>query len=71
MSFITLLCPAGDVISALYSDENWYRAEVLQNGLERIKVRLFDYGNEEEVGRSDVKPLSHLLNVMPQAIPCR
>ena len=62
----------GDVISALYKeDENWYRAEVLDSGKDRLKVRMFDYGTEDFVTRENIRPLSHLLNVMPQAIHCR
>ena len=61
----------GDVISALYNDGNWYRAEVLTTGEERIKVRMFDFATEDEVSVADIRPTSHLVTVMPQAVPCR
>ena len=72
VAMVTIHFPAGDVISVLYNeDENWYRAEVLDSGRDRLKVRMFDYGTEDFVTRENIRPLNHLLNVMPQAIRCR
>ncbi|XP_063690510.1 tudor domain-containing protein 1-like [Bolinopsis microptera] len=61
----------GDVISALYNDGNWYRAEVLTTGEDKIKVRMFDFATEDEVRVQDIRPTAHLVHVMPQAVPCR
>nr|XP_022905962.1 maternal protein tudor-like isoform X2 [Onthophagus taurus] len=56
---------------ALYTDEVWYRAQVVSVGKE-IRVKYVDYGNEEVVAINDLRePISeHIFMLKPQAIEC-
>lgn len=71
MFFPRLLIP-GDPCLALYkSDNQWYRAQVIQKNVRTFSVVFIDYGNEEDIEYKDVRPLSaSLLEMAPQAFLC-
>lgn len=58
---------------ALFSDDNqWYRAQVTEEGDKKVHVLFVDYGNESDVEKKDVRYLpKNLLEMAPQAFLCR
>ncbi|XP_044145132.1 tudor domain-containing protein 6 [Bufo gargarizans] len=52
-------------------DDNWYRAIVTRLEAGLVTVRFIDYGNEDSVGRDQIKQLpDSLIQIPPQAFPC-
>ncbi|XP_034050971.1 tudor domain-containing protein 6 [Thalassophryne amazonica] len=62
----------GSPCLALFSSDNqWYRAQVIQKTHNTLNVLFIDYGNESEVEIKHVKPLPFpLLEKAPQAFLC-
>ncbi|KAA0710831.1 Tudor domain-containing protein 6 [Triplophysa tibetana] len=57
---------------ARFSDELWYRAQVIHKLADAVSVVFIDYGNELEIDLTFVKSLSHeLLERAPQAFLCQ
>ncbi|KAG9494663.1 hypothetical protein GDO78_002160, partial [Eleutherodactylus coqui] len=62
----------GSPCNVLFSeDNNWYRAFVTRMEADLVTVRFIDYGNEDSVGRDQIRKLpEHLGKVPPQAFLC-
>lgn len=63
----------GSPCYALFSTDNqWYRAQIINNDIHNTKIRYVDFGNEEMVSLLNLKvPDSHqLVMLRPQAIEC-
>ncbi|XP_034530680.1 tudor domain-containing protein 6 [Notolabrus celidotus] len=62
----------GNPCLALFSSDNqWYRAQVLQRTESSLLVLFIDYGNESDVDIKNVRPLPQtLLDAAPQAFFC-
>lgn len=57
---------------ARFSDELWYRAQIITKLPNRLSVLFIDYGNESEIDLNSVKSLSReLLERPPQAFLCQ
>lgn len=57
---------------ARFSDELWYRAQVINKLANAVSVVFIDYGNESEIDLNSVKSLSHELLERPsQAFLCQ
>lgn len=64
---INQLCPGRPCI-ALFSDEMWYRAQIIKSST----VIFVDYGNEAETEPDSIKPLpARLIDYPLQAFPCQ
>ncbi|XP_056623220.1 tudor domain-containing 6 isoform X2 [Triplophysa dalaica] len=62
----------GVLCLARFSDELWYRAQVIHKLANAVSVVFIDYGNESEIDLNFVKSLSHeLLERPPQAFLCQ
>lgn len=63
---------AGSPCLALYSSDNqWYRAQVIDKAESTLRVVFIDYGNESEVDIKNVRPVSQtLLDKAPQGFLC-
>ncbi|XP_069582951.1 tudor domain-containing protein 6 [Ranitomeya imitator] len=62
----------GSPCNVMFSeDHNWYRAIVTKIETDLVTVRFIDYGNEDSVGRDQIRKLPELLvNLPPQAFLC-
>ncbi|KAL0169601.1 hypothetical protein M9458_034197, partial [Cirrhinus mrigala] len=57
---------------ALFSDQLWYRAQVINTHSKTVSVLFIDYGNESEIDLNSVKSLpTELLESPPQAFLCQ
>ncbi|XP_033118710.1 maternal protein tudor-like isoform X2 [Anneissia japonica] len=62
---------AGLTCCAKYTDESWYRAKILKVKGQDASIQFVDYGNISLVKTSDLKPLQHKFENLPeQAIAC-
>uniref|UniRef100_A0A3B3Z8L6 Tudor domain-containing protein n=1 Tax=Periophthalmus magnuspinnatus TaxID=409849 RepID=A0A3B3Z8L6_9GOBI len=70
--FFAHLQLVGTPCLALYkSDNQWYRAQVVEKKRDAFLVVFIDYGNEEDIDYKDVRPISpSLLEMAPQAFLC-
>ncbi|XP_044022078.1 tudor domain-containing 6 isoform X2 [Siniperca chuatsi] len=71
MMFLKTLDPGSPCLALFSSDNQWYRAQVIQRTDNTLHVVFIDYGNESEVDIKDVRPLPQsLLDEAPQAFLC-
>ncbi|KAI8993849.1 transcription factor [Trametes punicea] len=58
---------AGDLVSAKFSDGQWYRARVRRASpvKKEAEVTFIDYGNQDTVGFSDIRPLEGRFRALP------
>ncbi|CDO69288.1 hypothetical protein BN946_scf184976.g7 [Trametes cinnabarina] len=58
---------AGDLVSAKFSDGQWYRARVRRASpiKKEAEVTFIDYGNQDTVGFSDIRPLDPRFRSLP------
>ncbi|XP_065822123.1 tudor domain-containing 6-like isoform X1 [Labrus bergylta] len=69
--FSETLGPGGPCLALYSSDNQWYRAQVIQSTESLLHVLFIDYGNEAEVDIDNVRPLPQsLLEKAPQAFLC-
>ncbi|XP_041828326.1 tudor domain-containing 6 isoform X3 [Melanotaenia boesemani] len=70
-SFPETLEPGSPCLALFSTDNQWYRAQILQKADRTLHVLFIDYGNESEVDIMNVRPLpQNLLEVPPQAFLC-
>lgn len=70
LKFHKTLSP-GSPCLALFTDNQWYRAQVIQMLEDTFRVLFVDYGNESDVDKENVRPVPHgLLGKAPQAFLC-
>ena len=57
----------GDLVSAKFSDGQWYRAKVRRASpiKKEAEVTFIDYGNQDTVGFSDIRPLDPKFRSLP------
>ncbi|KAM6968641.1 tudor domain-containing 6 [Tautogolabrus adspersus] len=71
MMFSETLGPGSPCLALYSSDNQWYRAQVIQSTESLLYVLFIDYGNETEVDIENVRPLPQsLLEKAPQAFFC-
>nr|XP_004540143.1 tudor domain-containing protein 6 [Maylandia zebra] len=69
--FPEVLVPGSPCLALFSSDNQWYRAQVIQKTNSTLDVLFIDYGNESEVSIKDVRSIpQHLLEIPPQAFLC-
>ncbi|CAI5695797.1 unnamed protein product [Oreochromis niloticus] len=69
--FPEVLVPGSPCLALFSSDNQWYRAQVIQKTDNTLNVLFIDYGNESEVSIKDVRSIpQHLLEIPPQAFLC-
>ncbi|XP_075879372.1 tudor domain-containing 6 [Nelusetta ayraudi] len=69
-NFVKTLCPGSPCI-ALFTDNQWYRAQVTEIHEDTFEVIFIDFGNEAEVDRDNVRPLPQVCQgTTPQAFMC-
>ncbi|KAG8013159.1 Tudor domain-containing protein 6, partial [Nibea albiflora] len=69
--FTKTLGPGSLCLALFCSDEQWYRAQVINRVDDSFHVLFIDYGNESDVDINNVRPLSqNLLDNAPQAFLC-
>ncbi|TMS21771.1 Tudor domain-containing protein 6 [Larimichthys crocea] len=69
--FTKTLGPGSSCLALFCSDEQWYRAQVINRVDDSFHVVFIDYGNESDVDLKNVRPLSqNLLDNAPQAFLC-
>ncbi|CAK6966033.1 tudor domain-containing 6 [Scomber scombrus] len=69
--FPKTLDPGCPCLALFYSDNQWYRAQVIQRTGNTLNVLFVDYGNESEVDIKDVRTVPQsLLEQAPQAFLC-
>ncbi|KAI0356228.1 transcription factor [Trametes cingulata] len=58
---------AGDLVSAKFSDGQWYRARVRRSSpiKKEAEVTFIDYGNQDTVGFKDIRPLDPKFRSLP------
>ncbi|XP_039529135.1 tudor domain-containing 6 isoform X2 [Pimephales promelas] len=62
----------GGLCLALFSDQQWYRAQIIKTHDKTVSVLFIDYGNESEIDLNFVKFLpTKLLESPPQAFLCQ
>ncbi|XP_051801728.1 tudor domain-containing protein 1 [Acanthochromis polyacanthus] len=72
LSLTETLVPGSPCLALFSSDNQWYRAQVMQKTDNTLHVLFVDYGNESEVDIKDVRSLPQtLLEIAPQAFLCR
>ena len=56
-----------DLVSAKFSDGQWYRAKVRKSSVvkKEAQVTFIDYGNEDTIGFSDIRPLDQRFRSLP------
>nr|XP_046268714.1 tudor domain-containing 6 isoform X2 [Scatophagus argus] len=65
------LDPGSPCLALFPSDNQWYRAQVIQRTDNVLRVVFIDYGNESDVDSKNVRPLPQsLLDKAPQAFLC-
>ncbi|KAJ8270636.1 hypothetical protein GJAV_G00117430 [Gymnothorax javanicus] len=71
-AWVDALYPGSPCLALYKEDEQWYRAEVIAKMENVCSVLFVDYGNEAEVERHALKPVSvPLLETPPQAFLCQ
>ena len=57
----------GDLVSAKFSDGQWYRAKVRKSSTVKKEAQLtfIDYGNQDTVGFKDIRPLEQKFKSLP------
>ncbi|XP_071949061.1 tudor domain-containing protein 1-like isoform X3 [Antedon mediterranea] len=61
----------GELCIAKFSDDYWYRAEVLSIGTNKLNVKFIDYGNIDPVKKEDVRRIKEPYSKIPVvAIHC-
>ena len=57
----------GDLVSAKFSDGQWYRAKVKKSSAVKKEAQLtfIDYGNQDTIGFKDIKPLEQKFKSLP------
>lgn len=57
----------GDLVSAKFSDGEWYRAKVRKSSAAKkeAQVTFIDYGNQDTVGFKDIRPLEPKFRSLP------
>ncbi|KAM9341569.1 tudor domain-containing 6 [Symphorus nematophorus] len=69
--FPKTLGPGSPCLALFSSDNQWYRAQVIQRTDNALHVVFVDYGNESDVDTKNVRPLPQsLLDKAPQAFLC-
>lgn len=58
---------AGELVSAKFSDGQWYRARVRRSSAikKEAEVTFIDYGNQDTVGFKDIRPLDPKFRSLP------
>ena len=58
---------AGDLVSAKFSDGAWYRAKIRRASpvKREAEVTFIDYGNQDIIGFSDIRPLDPKFRTLP------
>lgn len=58
---------SGDLVSAKFSDGQWYRAKVKKSSAvkKEAQVTFIDYGNQDTVGFKDIRPLDQRFKSLP------
>jgi len=58
---------SGDLVSAKFSDGQWYRAKVRKSSAvkKEAQVTFIDYGNQDTVGFKDIRPLDPRFRSLP------
>lgn len=70
-TFLQALSPGSACLALFSSDNQWYRAQVIQSLDDAFHVVFIDYGNESDVDKENVRPLPQsLLEMAPQAFLC-
>lgn len=70
-NFLTTLVPGSLCLALFSSDNQWYRAQVMDGQDGSLHMVFLDYGNEADVDVKDVRSLPQaLLDVAPQALLC-
>uniref|UniRef100_UPI0037E8FF29 tudor domain-containing 6-like n=1 Tax=Semicossyphus pulcher TaxID=241346 RepID=UPI0037E8FF29 len=70
-TFPRTLNPGSPCLALYSSDNQWYRAQVIQKTDSSLHVLFIDYGNESDVHIENVRPLPQsLLEKAPQAFLC-
>ncbi|XP_026195132.1 tudor domain-containing protein 6 isoform X2 [Anabas testudineus] len=65
------LDPGSPCLALFSSDNQWYRAQVIQRNGDTVRVLFVDYGNESDIDIKDVRSLPlGLLEMAPQAFLC-
>ena len=56
-----------DLVSAKFSDGQWYRAKVRKSSAvkKEAQVTFIDYGNEDTISFSDIRPLDQRFRSLP------
>lgn len=68
--FVKSLCP-GSPCLALFTDNQWYRAQITQILEDTFQVIFIDYGNETDVDKDNVRSIPQAsLGKAPQAFMC-
>ncbi|XP_040916613.1 tudor domain-containing 6 [Toxotes jaculatrix] len=71
MMFPETLGPGSPCLALFSSDNQWYRAQVVQQTDNTLRVIFIDYGNESDVDSKNVRSLPQsLLEMAPQAFLC-
>ncbi|XP_074548566.1 tudor domain-containing 6 [Halichoeres trimaculatus] len=69
--FLKTLDPGSPCLALFPSDEQWYRAQVINRVDDAVNVVFIDYGNESDIGFKNVRPIPQaLLDAAPQALLC-
>lgn len=69
--FPETLGPGSPCLALCSSDNEWYRAQVISREKDTFSVVFIDYGNEEEIGISDLRPMpQRLTEIEPKAFLC-
>lgn len=69
--FPETLAPGSPCLALDSSDNEWYRAQVVSREKDTFEVVFVDYGNDEEIAISNVKPMPpRLMEKEPQAFLC-
>lgn len=69
--FPETLAPGSPCLALYSSDNQWYRAQVITREKNMFSVVFVDYGNEEEISLSNVRPMPpRLMEKEPQAFLC-
>lgn len=57
----------GDLVSAKFSDGEWYRAKVRKSSAvkKEAQVTFIDYGNQDTIGFKDIRPLEAKFKSLP------
>ena len=58
---------AGELVSAKFSDGQWYRAKVRRASpiKKEAEVTFIDYGNQDTIGFADIRPLDPKFRSLP------